>query len=167
MPKKSYSRKRVRKKRTSFRKNKRKQKTRKSKRRTMRKQVGSGYYKCPGNFEGGCHHKAYHFSGYRGNTGWWAGENINWQPAFGHWSGQRVDGKQMEGEDGLGDSDERLCPKCFEEYEAAVTKLFEIKQLNDRVAAGKAARDEKVNAAAEFSARVAADMAARQPQQPR
>jgi hypothetical protein len=163
MPKKSYSRKRVRKKRTSFRKNKRKQKTRKSKRRTMRKQVGSGYYKCPGDFEEGCPHKAYHFSGFRGNTGWWAGKNIDWLPAAGYWSGQRADGKQMKGEDGLGDSDERLCPECFKVYGAAVTKLLEFKQQNDQVDAGKAARVQKVNAAAKFSASVAADMAARQP----
>jgi hypothetical protein len=116
-------------------------------------------------FEGGCPYEAYHFDG-RGNTGWWAGENINWQPAFGYWSGQRVDGKQMGGEGGTGDSNERLCPECFKEYEAVEAKLLEFKQLNDRVAAEKAARVQKFNAAEKFSARVAADMSTRQPQQP-
>jgi len=125
----------------------------------MRKQVGSGYYKCPGDFKEGCTRNAYQFTG-RGNTGWWAGKNINWRLAVGYWSGQRVDGEQMEGEDGLGDSDERLCPECFKEYKAVAAKLLEFKQQDDRVAAEKAARVQRVNAATEFSARVATDMSA-------
>ena len=158
MPKKSYSRKRARKKRTSFRKNKRKQKTRKSKRRTMRKQVGSGYYKCPGDFGGGCPLAAYHFTG-RGNTGWWAGENINWRPAAGYWSGQRVAGEQMKGK--IDDDDNLLCPECFKEHEAAVAKLLELTQQNDLAEARNAELATKVHtvqAATRFSDRVSADM---------
>ena len=114
MPKKSYSRKRVRKKRTSFRKNKRNQKTRKSRRRTMRKQMGGAKHQCMGVSGENCPKEAWNFTGF-GNTGWWAGENIEWS-GLGGWSGQRVPRKRMTGDDGRTKEGRLICPFCYNIY---------------------------------------------------